>query len=265
MTGQVFAFYPAQSLRTSAETYGQCPRIDAIFNQGYAERQGWAIKARRFSRQDDDDRPFHPVNVYPPFRDGAQIHQTRPCAHAETVHPEHMDPERPILQVNEAAAVESGTVPQDSERPLLVQVPAWRDVHQLQETSQEESLPAATRPDSILSNDQFSSNPGRGVPASLRSTSLSDPTHLAMDSSHTEAQGSGHSSISYPANASIPSASSGDRTLPADDGMSSKRKQIVAIHNTSLSAIEKAKLLITADPSSTKFSTPPFAHKPSQS
>lgn len=230
-------------------------------------------QARRFSRQSSDDRPFHPVNVHPSSEQGGEIHQRTPCVHPEAVTPEHnweLVPDRLTPEVTETATAEPDTVLRYSEDPPDAEVRTWRDVHEPMGTSHDESLAAATGPDSALPNDQFSSSPVHGITESLRSTtsSLSDPAHFAMDPDAMEVQGSAQSSIQYPTDANIPSVQTGDGTLPADDGMNAKRRQIVAIHNTLSSNIEKARLVHNLmnerySSSQPNLQTPHSPHRPS--
>lgn len=200
-------------------------------------------QARRFSRQNTDDRPFRPVDVHPPAEQGAEIHQSTPWVLPEAVAPEtswQRLPDQHSPEESERATARYSEEPSDAE------VRAWRDVHRPSGISHEESLAAVFSPDSTLPNDQFSSNPVHSVAESLRSTtsSLSDPAHFAMDSDAMEVHGSAQSSIQHhPTDATNPSVQTGDGALPEDDGMTAKRRQIVAIHNTRSSNTEKARLV----------------------
>ncbi|KAI4103037.1 MAG: hypothetical protein LQ339_004401 [Xanthoria mediterranea] len=200
-------------------------------------------QARRFSRQNTDDRPFRPVDIHPPAEQGAEIHQSTPWVHPEAVAPEtswQRLPDQHSPEESERATARYSEEPSDAE------VRAWRDVHRPLGISHEESLAAVFSPDSTLPNDQFSSNPVHSVAESLRSTtsSLSDPAHFAMDSDAMEVHGSAQSSMQHhPPDANNPSVQTGDGALPEDDGMTAKRRQIVAIHNTRSSNTEKARLV----------------------
>ncbi|KAL8645969.1 MAG: hypothetical protein Q9226_007062 [Calogaya cf. arnoldii] len=207
-------------------------------------------QARRFSRQSNDDRPFHPANVHP-FSDldqGAASPQGTPCLHPEATVPEsdwQLIPDRLTPQSTQTATEESDNIIRYSGHPPEVEVPAWSDTHQPQGISHEDSLATATGLDIALQSHQFSTSRVHGITESLRSatSSLRDPAQSAVDPNAMDVQPRAQSSIQYPADASTLSVQPGDGTLPADDGMSSKRRQIVAIQNTHRSTDEKARLV----------------------
>ncbi|KAL8854688.1 MAG: hypothetical protein Q9221_000470 [Calogaya cf. arnoldii] len=207
-------------------------------------------QARRFSRQSNDDRPFHPANVHPSSDSdqGAASHQRTPCIHPEATVPEsdwQLIPDRLTPQSTQTATEESDTVLRYSGRPPEVDLPAWSDTHHPLGISHEDSLATATGLDIALPNHQFSSSRVHGITESLRSatSSLSDQAQSAIDPNAMDVQLPAQSSIQYPADASTLSVQLRDGSLPADDGMSSKRRQIVAIQNRHTSSDEKARLV----------------------
>ena len=195
-------------------------------------------QARRFSRQGDDDRPFRPSNVRPSSSNGAEIPQRGLCVHADATHPDDsqqmaLDPLDP--RVTEMATAEPDIVPSVAEPHL----------HQPLQTSREESSRAAAPPDNLQPNAQVSSSPVHGLTESLQPTtsSLSGSARSVTDPYALEPRNSVQSTAQYPTNTGSARARIGDQALPEDDGMASKRRQIVAIHKTHSSDTERARLV----------------------
>ncbi|KAL8911127.1 MAG: hypothetical protein Q9171_003665 [Xanthocarpia ochracea] len=211
-------------------------------------------QARRFSRPSSDDRPLHPVRRHLSSTenasdDGAEISlrdEGDSTVRSEAVRPEsncQMNLDRLAPQATETATAEPDAIPRYSEDSLEAEVRDLRHAQEPPTTSHEESWTSTTRPDSAPPEEQISSNPVYDIPESLRSTtsSLGESVHSITDSDAVEVQVSARSSLQYPRAASGHPLQAGDGTLPADDGMSSMRKRIVAIHRTDSSNTEKAK------------------------
>ncbi|KAI4270575.1 MAG: hypothetical protein LQ337_006586 [Flavoplaca oasis] len=195
--------------------------------------------ARRFSRQGDDDRPFRPSsNVRGPSNNGAEIPQRDLCVHTDATHSDNsrqmaLDPLD--LQVTDMATAEPDTDPSV----------AGPHLHQPFQTSHEESSRAAAPPDNAQSNDQVTSNPAPSVVESSQPTtsSLSGPARSVTYPSPLEPRNSTQSITQYPTDTGPAHARIGDQALPEDDGMASKRRQIVAIHEAHTSETERARLV----------------------
>ena len=195
-------------------------------------------QARRFSRQGDDDRPFCPSNVRPSSNNGAEIPQRDPCVHADATSSDYirqmaLDPLDP--QVTDMATAEPDTDPSV----------AGPHVHQPLGTSHGESSRVAPPPDNARFNDQVTSNPVPSVTESPQPTtsSLSGPARSVIYPYALEPPNSAQSITQYPTDTGPASARIGDQALPEDDGMASKRRQIVAIHDTHSSETERARLV----------------------
>ncbi|KAL8859498.1 MAG: hypothetical protein Q9178_003897 [Gyalolechia marmorata] len=211
-------------------------------------------QARRFSRPSSDDRPLYPVRRHLSSTEnasdnGAEISlrdEGDSTVRSETVRPKNscqMNLDRLAPQATETVTAEPDAIPRYSEDSLEAEVRDLRHAQEPSTTAHEESWTPAMRPDSAPPEEQISSNPVYDIPESLRSTtsSLGESVHSITDSDAVEVQVSARSSLQYPRAANGHPLQVGDGTLPADDGMSSMRKRIVAIHRTDSSNTEKAK------------------------
>ncbi|KAL8929348.1 MAG: hypothetical protein Q9172_000521 [Xanthocarpia lactea] len=202
-------------------------------------------QARRFSRPSSDERPLYPVDRHLSSTenasdDGAEISlrdEGDQTLRSEAVRPENsrqVNLDRLAPQATETATAEPDAIPRYSEDSHEAEVRDLRHAQEPPRTSHEESWTSATRPDSAPPEEQISSNPVYDIPESLRSTtsSLGESIHSITDSDAVEVQVSARSSLQYPRAANGHPLQVGDGTLPADDGMSSMRKRIVAIHRT---------------------------------
>ncbi|KAL8827216.1 MAG: hypothetical protein Q9191_003318 [Dirinaria sp. TL-2023a] len=102
------------------------------------------------------------------------------------------------------------------------------------------------RAQTVLADDETSSNPSHGIPQSLRSqatsVSSSAPSIQDVEMEHTEGISStGQSRREREGSASNCNTRSGDGTLPADDGMSIMRKRILEIQKAEGSQEDKSR------------------------
>ena len=209
---------------------------------------------RRFSRPSSDDRPLYPVRRHLsstenasddgaeiPLRDEGDSTVSSEAVRSEDISQLNLD--RIAPQATERATAEPDAIPRYSEDSHEAEVRDLRHVQEPPRPSHEESWTSATGPDSAPPEEQISSNPVYDIPESLRSTtsSLGESVHSMIDSDAAEVQVSARSSLQYPRAANGHPLQVGDGALPADDGMSSMRKRIVAIHRTDSSNTEKAK------------------------
>ncbi|KAL8802613.1 MAG: hypothetical protein Q9182_003704 [Xanthomendoza sp. 2 TL-2023] len=201
-------------------------------------------QARRFSRpSNNDDTPVHSVDHQHLFQHDTQVQPQRGTTEAEAAWPENTWRSTPYT--TQIATTGSEAPPTSSQDPeLIAEIRTWRSAHPPSDPSLANDSTLALQTDTAPSDDQVSSNPVYGIPESLRSTtsSLRDSANLAHPNS-TDAQGSTRSTLQDPRGTNSSTSLNSDGTLPADDGMGSMRKRIVAIQRTDSSSIEKAKLV----------------------
>lgn len=207
-------------------------------------------QARRFSRSSDDDVSTQPVGRLFTVEDQAEIRRREPGPSVLASwgrSSRRRDPRAATTTTTESDVLAPNS---DEGRPEAA-LRAGRDNQQhtlplrQSETSVEEDATNSDRSDYSSSDGQVSSNPIYGVPDSLRSTtsSLNDSAQMATNTDPRDIQDSARTTHRNPQSDEVHPYEKRSRRLPADDGMSSMRKRIVAIQRTNSSNAEKARMI----------------------
>ena len=206
-------------------------------------------QARRFSRPSDDEISPQPAGSQLTPQDQSEISHpaARPAVAVSWASTWRHELYAATTTTPESEVLASSSDEHQSEAPLR----GWRESQHRRlplrqaEVLVEEDPTASERSDNVNSDDQISSNPVYRIPDSLRSTtsSLDNSVQPVMDSGFRDIQDPARILRQHFQDEERQPYEKRVRRLPADDGMGSMRKRIVAIQRTNSSSTEKARMI----------------------
>lgn len=221
-------------------------------------------QARRFSRPSSNNEPPHGTIWHPRYDSNASLSNPDSSAVAEDT-----QEDQGLLTPNVGTDISSTTTTTRSFEVLLPgseaggldgELQAWEHSHGIELPSLDVQTASEHHPHSRSArhliphtNDDSSNNPHYGFPDSFESTTSSstNSTRSLRDANLPSTRNLAHSSTATAVQVSQGGTRSqgsqgshvGDRSLPADDGMSHVRKKILAIQSMEITSAEKARLI----------------------